>query len=235
MIVNFHQSVYDFIWSDNPPLRLLAYLEACSKFKVSQMLKRAFGIADAQPSNCNPIFAPHTSPFKGCVAYVKVRGRKAITELWDIHHPACLKCANVFHTRRVSKPWDYGFFKENSASSTFNCKFMGSSCEVNLTSFTEFHPQAEKLAKVITVAAGRTDEKINVWSIFFIVSPIVHTEHSAVWGHSHRWEHTWQHRHAHFSRVEVCVCVRVCVLWRKKIVRKPQRNLCECRGGTKVR
>lgn len=52
--------------------------------------------------------------------------------------------------------------KKKSVSSTFNCKFMGSSCEVNLTSSTECHPQAEKLAKVITVAAGRTDEKINV-------------------------------------------------------------------------
>lgn len=70
-------------------------------------------------------------------------------------------CNRLPHNMSVSYE-TMGFKKNKSVSSTFNCKFMGNSCEVNLTSSTECHPQAEKLAKVITVAAGRTDEKINV-------------------------------------------------------------------------
>lgn len=155
------------------------------------------------------------------MAYVKLEERETIRFVG--HSSSCMvkMCECLPHTMSKS-------YETIGLSSIFNCKFMGSSCEVNLTSSTECHSQAEKLAKVITVAAGRTDEKINVWSIFFIVSPIVHTEHSAVWGHSHCWEHTWQHRRTHFSRVECCECVCVCAL-KAKIVRKL------CRHRMKVR
>lgn len=100
---------------------------------------------------------------------------------------------------------------------------MESNCKVTITSFAERHSQTGKLAKVTTVAAERTDEQINVWSIVFIVSPTAHTHPSAVWGHSLRWEHTWLRRCTHFSSV-VCVCV--CARSLKEVrVARPLRNL----------
>lgn len=82
---------------------------------------------------------------------------------------------------------------------------------------------------MITVAAKRMDEKINVWSSFVVVSPVVQQRADLCLGsepplRAHLAAQIQSFLH---QRMEVCVCACVKVL-EGEIVTEEQRRLCVC-------